>query len=99
MAAAIRARWHQLLKLNCVSDENSRDSVRTEVPTSLASVSISWSPVGSASTMSAARRQRGSRGSGMKVAESSAWSNSIIASRSSSAVRPVAAIVEQARIV
>jgi hypothetical protein len=26
MAAAIRARWHQLLKLSCVSAENSRDS-------------------------------------------------------------------------
>jgi hypothetical protein len=33
IAAAMRARWHQLLKLNCVSDENSRDSVRAEVPT------------------------------------------------------------------
>ena len=37
---------------------------RAEVPTSRASVSISWAPVGSPSTMSAARRQRGSCGSG-----------------------------------
>ena len=37
----MRARWHQLLKLNWVSAENSRDSVRAEVPTARASVSIS----------------------------------------------------------
>src|SRR5258705_8616515 len=62
----MRARWHQLLKLNCVSEENSRDSVRAEVPTARATASISCEAVGSASTMSAARRQRGSWGSGMK---------------------------------
>ena len=28
MAAAMRARWHQLLKESCVSAANSRDSVR-----------------------------------------------------------------------
>src|SRR5205085_1465766 len=59
----MRARWHQLLKLSWVSDENSRDSVRAEVPTARASASISCEAVGSASTMSAARRQRGSCGS------------------------------------
>ncbi len=52
--------------------------------------------VGSASTMSAARRQRGSCGSGMKVAESSAWCSSSITSLISSSVRSrVAAVVEQ----
>ena len=72
IAQAIRARWHQLLKLSCASEENSRDSVRAEVPTARARVSISCDAVGSASTMLAARRQRGSCGSGMKVVESSA---------------------------
>ena len=72
MAAAIRARWHQLLKDSSVSAENSRDSVRAEVPIFSATVSISCECDGSASTISAARRQRGSWGRGMKVAESSA---------------------------
>ena len=44
------------------------------------------------STMSAARRQRGSCGSGMKVAESSAWCSSSIASLTRSAVRSGAAL-------
>src|SRR5665647_2819890 len=45
IAEAMRARWHQLLKLSCVSDANSRDSVRAEVPTARASVSISCAAV------------------------------------------------------
>ena len=55
-----------------VSAENSRDSVRAEVPTSCASVSISWALAVARRTISAARRQRASWGSGMKVAQSSA---------------------------
>ena len=45
--------------------------------------------------MSAARRQRGSCGSGTKVAESSAWCNSSITSLTRSAVRSLVARVEQ----
>ena len=37
----MRARWHQLLKLSCVCEENSRDSVRAEVPTSLEPLRVS----------------------------------------------------------
>src|SRR4030081_1588041 len=44
IAAAIRARWHQLLKLSWVSVENSRDSVRAEVPICRTSASISCPP-------------------------------------------------------
>jgi len=48
------------------------DSVRAELPTFRASASMSWAAAGAASTISAARRQRGSCGSGMKVVGSSA---------------------------
>jgi hypothetical protein len=32
IAAAMRARWHQLLKLSCVAVENSRDKLRFHLP-------------------------------------------------------------------
>ena len=41
LLAAMRARWHQLLKLSWVSLENSRDNVRDEVPTMRARSSMS----------------------------------------------------------
>ena len=63
---------------------------------SRASVSISCGAAGERSTMSAARRQRGSCGSGMKVAESSARCSSSITSLIRSAVRSgVLSLVEQ----